>query len=65
MTADIVIRAEDLGKTYSIGHRKERQQDQNLRDVFARTLSNFGRGIADMAAVVRLSSAMTSKNSRL
>src|SRR4051794_20168790 len=49
MTADIAIRAEDLGKTYSIGHRKERQRDRNFRDVFARTVSNFGRGIADMA----------------
>ena len=41
MTSDIVIRAEELGKKYWIGHRTERQQDQNLRDVFARNLSQF------------------------
>src|SRR5690349_16544491 len=49
MTPDIAIRAEELGKTYSIGHRKERQRDRNLRDVFARNLSNFGRNISDVA----------------
>jgi lipopolysaccharide transport system ATP-binding protein len=49
MTPDIAIRAEELGKTYSIGHRKERQRDRNLRDVFASNLINFRRGISDMA----------------
>ena len=48
-TSDIVIRSEELGKTYRIGHRTERQQDRNLRDVLTRNLLNFGRGIADMA----------------
>jgi len=48
-TSDIVIRSEELGKKYWIGHRTQRQQDRNLRDVVTRNLRNFGRGIADMA----------------
>ena len=46
---DPVIRADELGKKYLIGHRAERQHDNNLRDVIARKLFNLGRGIADMA----------------
>src|SRR3954449_11203200 len=49
MTGDIAIRAEELGKTYSIGHRRERQQDRNLRDGVAGNLIKFGRGISDIA----------------
>src|SRR5687767_14745203 len=34
--SDVVIRSENLGKKYTIGHKLERQPYTALRDVFAR-----------------------------
>jgi len=49
MTADVVIRAEGLGKKYIIGHQAERERYVALRDVIARNARNFWRTAADIA----------------
>src|SRR5215470_13963358 len=49
MTADVVIRAEGLGKKYLIGHAAERERYVALRDVLIRGVHNLWRKTADMA----------------
>ena len=46
---DIVIRADDLGKKYIIGHQTEQERYTALRDVLARTAKHIGRSTIDMA----------------
>ena len=48
MTADVVISAEGLGKKYVIGHNVERERYTALRDVIARRVGAFKRGITDI-----------------
>jgi lipopolysaccharide transport system ATP-binding protein len=48
MTADVVIRAEGLGKKYLIGHAAERERYIALRDVLVRGAHNLWRKTADM-----------------
>ena len=45
---DIVIRAEGLGKKYTIGHTAERQRYVALRDVMARGVRNLQRSAMDL-----------------
>jgi len=47
MSADVVIRAQGLGKKYVIGHQSQ-EKVPTLRDAMARSLLRFGRGAADM-----------------
>ena len=47
MAAEVVIRAEGLGKKYVIGHQSERERT-TLRDVIGRTARNFVRTTGDM-----------------
>jgi lipopolysaccharide transport system ATP-binding protein len=47
--ADVVIRAEGLGKKYLIGHAAERERYLALRDVLARGARNLWRRTAGMA----------------
>jgi lipopolysaccharide transport system ATP-binding protein len=49
MADDVVIRAEGLGKKYSIGHEAERERYVALREVLVRGANNFWRMAADMA----------------
>ena len=49
MTADIVIRAQGLGKKYLIGHQRERERYVALRDVLARGAQSAWRRAADLA----------------
>src|SRR5579872_2665138 len=49
MSNDIVIRAEGLGKKYTIGHQSERERYTALRDVMARGARNLWRKTADLA----------------
>jgi ABC-type polysaccharide/polyol phosphate transport system ATPase subunit len=49
MADDIVIRAEELGKKYVIGHEAQRERYVALRDVIARSARNAWRMAADMA----------------
>jgi lipopolysaccharide transport system ATP-binding protein len=49
MADDIVIRAEGLGKKYTIGHQSERERYTALRDVMARGARNLWRKTADLA----------------
>jgi lipopolysaccharide transport system ATP-binding protein len=49
MSDDVVIRAERLGKKYSIGHEAERERYVALRDVIARSAQNLWRKTADVA----------------
>ena len=49
MAVDIVIRAEGLGKKYTIGHEAERERYVALRDVIARAARGAWRRTADMA----------------
>jgi ABC-type polysaccharide/polyol phosphate transport system ATPase subunit len=49
MAADIVIRAEGLGKKYVIGHQAERESYVALRDVIARNARNLWRTAGDIA----------------
>jgi len=48
MDADIVIRAEGLGKRYVIGHQAETERYLVLRDVVTRTAQSAWRKTADM-----------------
>ena len=48
MTADIVIRAEGLGKKYVIGHEVQREKYVALRDVLASTIRNTWRTTKDL-----------------
>src|SRR5438067_3586401 len=47
MAADVVIRAEGLGKKYVIGHQAERESYVALRDVIARKAQRFARASLD------------------
>jgi lipopolysaccharide transport system ATP-binding protein len=47
--SDVVIRAEDLGKRYLIGHETERERYVALRDVIARAARNLVKSAGDMA----------------
>jgi homopolymeric O-antigen transport system ATP-binding protein len=49
MADDIVIRAEELGKKYVIGHEAQRERYVALRDVIARSARNAWRMAKDMA----------------
>ena len=49
MAEDVVIRAEDLGKKYIVGHQTERRGHATLRDVLVRTYRNAWRKTLDMA----------------
>jgi lipopolysaccharide transport system ATP-binding protein len=49
MAGDVVIRAEELGKKYIIGHETERQRYTVLRDVAARTVRHMWRRAVDAA----------------
>ena len=46
MSADVMVRAEGLGKKYLIRHRAERESYTALRDVIPRALAKIGRSIA-------------------
>src|SRR5688572_23632470 len=46
--SDVVIRAEGLGKKYSIGHNAERERYVALRDVISRNMRGFARSARDM-----------------
>jgi lipopolysaccharide transport system ATP-binding protein len=48
MAADVVIRAEGLGKRYELGHASERERYVALRDVLARGARGVLRRTADM-----------------
>lgn len=45
---DVVIRAEGLGKKYTIGHRVQTRQDNALRDVIGRSVRSILRGASDL-----------------
>jgi lipopolysaccharide transport system ATP-binding protein len=49
MAADMVIRAEGIGKKYLIGHATKRERYVALRDVLARRARSFWRKTAGMA----------------
>lgn len=49
MTADVVIRAEGLGKRYLIGHQAERERYTALRDVIARSAVSLAQSVRDLA----------------
>jgi lipopolysaccharide transport system ATP-binding protein len=56
MAGDVVIRAEELGKKYKIGHETERERYTALRDVAARTTRKLWKRAIDAArghAIVR------------
>jgi lipopolysaccharide transport system ATP-binding protein len=46
--SDLVIRSENLGKKYLIGHEDSRERYTALRDVVARAAKGFARSAADM-----------------
>lgn len=46
--SEVVIRAENLGKKYLIGHRTEGERYAALRDVVARAVRSFAGSAADM-----------------
>ncbi len=48
MSSDIVIRAENLGKKYIIGHQSEQERYTALRDVIGRNIRNLARSARDM-----------------
>jgi lipopolysaccharide transport system ATP-binding protein len=48
MNTDVVIRADCLGKKYTIGHQSERERYVALRDVIGRIAGNFARRSADL-----------------
>jgi len=48
MTEDAVIRADNLGKTYIIGHEAERERYVALRDILVRDARNAWRKTTDM-----------------
>jgi len=49
MSADVIIRAEGLGKKYTIGHATDRERYVALRDVLARGARDAWRKTVDMA----------------
>lgn len=49
MSDDIIIRAENLGKKFVIGHETERERYVALRDVLARSFKGFLRSTMDIA----------------
>jgi lipopolysaccharide transport system ATP-binding protein len=49
MSEDLVIRVENLGKKYVIGHESERERYVALRDVLTRTARRFARSAMDIA----------------
>ena len=46
MSADVMVRAEGLGKKYLIRHRADRERYTALRDVISRAFTKIGRSIA-------------------
>jgi ABC-type polysaccharide/polyol phosphate transport system ATPase subunit len=50
MSDDVVIRAENLGKKYIIGHEAERERYVALRDVMARTVRNLASTTTSLLA---------------
>jgi len=48
MSSDFIIRVEDLGKKYVIGHKVERARYGTLRDVLLRNARAFGRSTMDL-----------------
>ena len=46
---DVVIRAEDLGKSYIIGHRSKGERYTALRDVLTQAVKGYARSFGDMA----------------
>jgi lipopolysaccharide transport system ATP-binding protein len=48
MAGEPIIRAENLGKMYVIGHEAERERYVALRDVVGRTVRDLGRRAADL-----------------
>jgi lipopolysaccharide transport system ATP-binding protein len=48
MVGEVVIRAEGLGKKYTIGHEAERMRYSTLRDTLARTVKGFARSSMDI-----------------
>ena len=48
MAGDVIIRAENLGKRYIIGHETERERYVALRDVLARTARGMARSTMDI-----------------
>ncbi len=48
MSSDIVIRAENLGKKYIIGHQSDQERYTALRDVIGRNIRNLARSARDM-----------------
>ncbi|PTM41756.1 ABC transporter ATP-binding protein [Bosea sp. 124] len=50
MSADVVIRAEGLGKKYVIGHQTQSERYTTLRDSVGRSLRAWGRSARDIAA---------------
>jgi ABC-type polysaccharide/polyol phosphate transport system ATPase subunit len=48
--SDVVIRAEELGKKYIIGHQAERERYTTLRDSVGRSLKNWSRSAREMFA---------------
>ncbi len=50
MAADVVIRAQGLGKKYMIGHQAERERYVALRDVLARNLRGLARSAGDLVS---------------
>jgi lipopolysaccharide transport system ATP-binding protein len=48
MAADVVIRAEGLGKKFIIGHQTERESYVALRDVISRNARNLVRSTSDL-----------------
>jgi lipopolysaccharide transport system ATP-binding protein len=49
MAGNVVIRAEELGKKYIIGHETERERYSALRDVAVRTARTLWKRVADAA----------------
>lgn len=50
LMSEIVIKAEGLGKSYLIGHLKQRERYYSLRDSIAQGVSNFWRTTKDILA---------------
>src|SRR5262245_20925786 len=48
MSSDVVIRADGLGKKYLIGHHAAPERYVSLRDVIARSVTNFAHAAGQM-----------------
>ena len=57
MSADVMVRAEGLGKKYLIRHRAERERYTALRDAIPRALAKIGRSIAKSPRALKKSPA--------